>query len=179
MLWKKFLPYTLQNAVGNYLSTHSMDITDKILSDIGGLGSNWSPVERIAHNFHTVFENQIAYKLYSLPHKCVHQWAYIIPSLILKFCGKDWSTIRWYFPGWWAWGLCLFKLYVFVYSVSMWLFFAHHYFRQEKKGKERKERQQEQKEWGDKQRTGWRTKPDNKIQCWMPPVLELLLNLKN
>ena len=73
MLWKKFLPYTPQNAVGNYLSTHSMDITDKILSDIGGLGSNWSPVERIAHNFHTVFENQIAYKLYSLPHKCVHQ----------------------------------------------------------------------------------------------------------
>ena len=53
---QKVLPYAPENPVGNYFSTHSMNVTDKILSAIGdphdGLGSNCLPVERIAHNFH-------------------------------------------------------------------------------------------------------------------------------
>ena len=70
---QKVLPYAPENPVGNDFSTHSMNVIDKILSEIGnphdGLGPNWSPVERIAHNFHmmdlwnrihTVFEDQVA-----------------------------------------------------------------------------------------------------------------------
>lgn len=53
---QKVLPYAPSDPVGSEFSTHSMNLIDKILSEIGnpkdGLGPMWSPVERIAHNFH-------------------------------------------------------------------------------------------------------------------------------
>lgn len=53
---EKVLPYAPSYPVGNDFSTHSMNLIDRILSEIGnskdGLGPMWSPVERIAHTFH-------------------------------------------------------------------------------------------------------------------------------
>jgi hypothetical protein len=53
---KKVLEYAPSYPVGGDFSTHSMNLVDRILSEIGnakdGLGPMWSPVERIAHTFH-------------------------------------------------------------------------------------------------------------------------------
>ena len=53
---QKVLPYAPDYPVGSDFSTHSMNLIDRILSEIGnskdGLGPMWSPVERIAHTFH-------------------------------------------------------------------------------------------------------------------------------
>ena len=52
----KVIPYAPSYPVGHDFSTHSMNLIDRILSEIGnshdGLGPMWSPVERIAHTFH-------------------------------------------------------------------------------------------------------------------------------
>lgn len=52
----KVLSYAPSYPVGTDFSTHSMNLIDRILSEIGnsrdGLGPMWSPVERIAHTFH-------------------------------------------------------------------------------------------------------------------------------
>ena len=53
---QKVLPYAPRYPLGSDFTTTSMNMVDKILSQIGnakdGLGPNWSPVERIAHAFH-------------------------------------------------------------------------------------------------------------------------------
>ncbi|XP_067685420.1 uncharacterized protein [Haliotis asinina] len=53
---QKVLPYAPSDPVGSDFRTHTMNTIDKILSNLGeetdGLGSNWSPIERVVHNFH-------------------------------------------------------------------------------------------------------------------------------
>jgi len=53
---QKVLDNAPSDPLPNDFSTPEMNLIDRILSRIGiaddGLGSNWSPVERIAHNFH-------------------------------------------------------------------------------------------------------------------------------
>jgi len=50
------LPNAPETHVGHEFSTHTMNIIDKILSELGhakdGLGPNWSGIERVAHKFH-------------------------------------------------------------------------------------------------------------------------------
>lgn len=52
----KVVRYAPNDMLGDDFTTSSMNTVDKILSNIGndndGLGSFWSPVERIAHKFH-------------------------------------------------------------------------------------------------------------------------------
>ncbi|XP_046341457.2 uncharacterized protein LOC124122415 [Haliotis rufescens] len=49
-------PYAPNDLLGSDFRTHSMNTIDKILSNLGkptdGLGDNWSPIERVVHNFH-------------------------------------------------------------------------------------------------------------------------------
>ncbi|XP_046561070.1 uncharacterized protein LOC124270095 [Haliotis rubra] len=53
---KKVLPYAPNDPLGTDFRTHTMNTIDKILSNLGkptdGLGDNWSPIERVVHNFH-------------------------------------------------------------------------------------------------------------------------------
>jgi hypothetical protein len=52
----KVINYAPDLKLGNDFSTFTMNVIDQILSHVGvdddGLGSHWSPTERIAHKFH-------------------------------------------------------------------------------------------------------------------------------
>lgn len=52
----KVIPFAPDYPTGHDFSTETMNMIDRILSDIGnnrdGLGPNWSPLERVVHNFH-------------------------------------------------------------------------------------------------------------------------------
>lgn len=53
---KKVLEDAPSNPIGHDFDTEEMNVIDRVLSAIGksddGLGSNWSPLERVAHTFH-------------------------------------------------------------------------------------------------------------------------------
>lgn len=53
---EKVVPYAPRDALGEDFFTPSMKTVDKILSNVGkdndGLGSFWSPLERVVHKFH-------------------------------------------------------------------------------------------------------------------------------
>lgn len=53
---QKVLPYAPNDPIEDAFTTEAMNVFDKIMNNLGtandGLGPNWSPVERIAHNFH-------------------------------------------------------------------------------------------------------------------------------
>ena len=53
---RKVVPFAPPDPLGSDFSTEPMNVVDKILQNIGkdndGLGSYWSPLERVVHKFH-------------------------------------------------------------------------------------------------------------------------------
>lgn len=53
---QKVVPYAPEDPIGGEFFTPCMQTIDKILNNVGkdndGLGPNWSPLERVVHNFH-------------------------------------------------------------------------------------------------------------------------------
>ena len=53
---QKVLEHAPNNPLGHDFATPEMNLIDRVLTRVGvsddGLGANWSPLERIVHNFH-------------------------------------------------------------------------------------------------------------------------------